>query len=116
MEKSFLEKVGEKILQVNTASGWTPVTLADWPEMEMETHDYRRYKIPAYLTLLHTEIDEAMQEFRKRDFKKFEEEMADIFIRLVGMCRSMNVQLEQRVCEKIKFNSTRPHRHGGKVI
>ena len=42
----------------------------------------------------------------------FEEEMADIFIRVLDMCAYRGIDLEQHVKAKMRYNSLRPHKHG----
>jgi NTP pyrophosphatase (non-canonical NTP hydrolase) len=44
----------------------------------------------------------------------FEEEMADIFIRLLDMCAFKKIDLNAHVELKMRYNSLRPHKHGKK--
>lgn len=44
----------------------------------------------------------------------FEEEVADIFIRLADFCGSACIDLERAVKIKHEYNKTRPYRHGNK--
>lgn len=90
------------------------------------------------LCLIHSEVSEALEADRKgkffegaiqgvngwvadEDFKAsfnshvkgtFEEEMADIFIRVLDMCAYRGIDLEQHVKAKMRYNSLRPHKHG----
>lgn len=43
-------------------------------------------------------------------------ELADVLIRLVDTADRYGVDLDAAVAEKIRFNRTRGHRHGGKVV
>jgi NTP pyrophosphatase (non-canonical NTP hydrolase) len=42
----------------------------------------------------------------------FEEEIADTFIRLADMCEALNIDIEYWINEKMKYNKTRPKKHG----
>jgi NTP pyrophosphatase (non-canonical NTP hydrolase) len=44
----------------------------------------------------------------------FEDEMADIVIRVMDMCAFKGIDLEWHILQKIRYNETRPHKHGGK--
>lgn len=85
------------------------------------------------LCLIHSEVSEALEADRKdkycrysaellltatddEDFKKnyqtyikgkFEEEMADIFIRVLDMCAYLNIDLENQVKCKMRYNALR---------
>lgn len=84
------------------------------------------------LLLMVTEIVEATQEFRKiksipeidggewseDDAKlvhKFHEEMSDLAIRLLSFCSEMGIDLEKEIVEKMRFNETRPYKHGRRI-
>ena len=42
-------------------------------------------------------------------------EMADVVIRVLDACEYYGIDLEQAIKEKMAYNRTRPHRHGGKL-
>jgi NTP pyrophosphatase (non-canonical NTP hydrolase) len=74
------------------------------------------------LALLHSEVSEALDAYRKRGFvswtredgkpEGFAEELADVFIRLVDTAVRYDVDLAAEVRRKMDFNWTRPARHG----
>lgn len=95
------------------------------------------------LALIHGEVSEALEadrntkhckysidnlkhsikELYNSDFKNvyerevkgtFEEELADIAIRLFDLCGYMNIDLEVHIQAKMRYNSLRSHMHGGK--
>lgn len=92
------------------------------------------------LCLIHSEVSEALEADRKNkytvcnmqalngwvmdtdfleNYKKkvkgtFEEEMADIFIRLLDLCAYKQIDLEQHVLAKIRYNLHREKYHGKK--
>lgn len=52
--------------------------------------------------------------FEKEVKNTFEDEMADIVIRVMDMCAFKGIDLEWHILQKIRYNETRPHKHGGK--
>ncbi len=75
-------------------------------------------------TLIHSEVSEALEDYRtgtmyalRTDKGKpigFPSELADIVIRVGDLCGYLGIDLESAVAEKMAFNATREHRHGGK--
>ena len=43
-------------------------------------------------------------------------EMADVIIRALDFCGAHNIDIAKAVREKMAYNATRPHRHGGKKL
>jgi NTP pyrophosphatase (non-canonical NTP hydrolase) len=70
--------------------------------------------IPELLSLIHCELSEGLQEYRKDNMKKFKEEIADVVIRILDMCGELKIDLQQEILKKHNFNKTRPYRHGNK--
>jgi len=83
--------------------------------------------VPELLALLHSEISEALEEYRmpgkfepskiryvKGKPEGFGVELADVFIRLMDMSNALGIDMEKMVQVKMDYNSTRPYRHGNK--
>jgi NTP pyrophosphatase (non-canonical NTP hydrolase) len=70
--------------------------------------------IPETLCLIHAEVSEALEAYRKGDQDNFREELADIAIRLLDACEGYGIDLEAEIAKKHAYNKTRPWRHGGK--
>jgi hypothetical protein len=85
--------------------------------------------IPELLCLIHSEISEALEEYRlgmawsgiyTEDGTEsgkpmgFDIEIADAVIRIADMCGYLGIDLEQAIATKHEYNKGRPHRHGNK--
>lgn len=80
------------------------------------------------IALCHSELSEALEEFRDgagmdetyhtEDGKPegIPTELADTIIRILDMCGLYGIDIEKAVENKLAYNATRPHRHGGKVL
>lgn len=66
------------------------------------------------LLLIHAEVSEAVEALRKGDWVNFEEELADIAIRLFDTCGNHDINLGQSIDKKMEKNRSRSYRHGGK--
>jgi len=99
--------------------------------------------VPLRTALIHSEISEAFEAFRKDkvfklnqseknvlegwvqddEFKKefeakckdtFEDEIADSIIRLLDLCGKMGIDIEYHIQQKMRYNATRGYKYGGK--
>lgn len=83
--------------------------------------------IPEKLALIHSEVSEALEEYRNgielssvyyTDSGKpegFGVELADAVIRIMDLCGHLGIDLAGLVEEKHEYNLTRSYRHGGKL-
>jgi NTP pyrophosphatase (non-canonical NTP hydrolase) len=76
------------------------------------------------LMLVVTELAEAMEALRDEArsseaipaFSKVEEELADAVIRILDFAGGLDLDLEGALEAKMRFNESRPYRHGGKRV
>lgn len=69
---------------------------------------------PTYLMLVVTELSEAMENWRDNRKEGFNEEIADAFIRLFHLVGDLGLKEEivRSILDKLKYNETRPYKHG----
>ncbi len=77
-------------------------------------------QIPELLCLIHSEVSEALEEYRRSSSnptwkEAFAEELADIVIRTFDMAEGFGIDIEKEIIKKHNKNISRPYRHGGKV-
>lgn len=67
------------------------------------------------LALIHSEVSEALEADRKGDEEGFQEELADVCIRIFDLCGSKKIDLEGAIQKKMERNKGRSYKHGGKL-
>ena len=91
------------------------------------TRELRIASIPEKLCLIHSEVSEALEDYRKGldptkkiyEGKKicgFGSELADILIRTMELAEALGIDIQSIVEEKNEYNKTRSHRNGGKLV
>lgn len=107
LNKTF-DGIASKVVEINTANGWDCLKPNEWDNP---------YKIPAIIGLIHSELSEALEAFRKDDKENFKEEMADVFIRLMDTMKGLEIDdFYSVVALKLEKNKKRGYRHGGKKV
>ena len=75
------------------------------------------------IALMHSELSEALEYARVNpnaksnhipDFTGIEEELADVIIRIFDYAGKEDLRLGEAIFEKMKYNKTRPYKHGNK--
>ena len=93
-----INKFAEEVHQLARDNGW-------WDNFR---------DVPELLCLIHSEVSEALEHWRRKDDEKIAEELADIVIRTFDMANSMGIDIEEVLRAKHEKNKKRPYRHGGK--
>lgn len=75
------------------------------------------------LMLVTTELAEAMEAYRETGelgnlfrLDRIPLELADVVIRVCDLCQELSIPLADAIAQKIAYNKTRSHKHGGKVV
>lgn len=102
-----LNVLAKEIREINRANGWDIPCEEDWD------HEHR---IPTLLCLVHSEVSEALEAFRKEDDDNLCEELADIVIRCLDMSIGLGIDLDREVKRKLDRNRQRGYKHGGKRV
>jgi len=83
---------------------------------EEEIVKYRKNINQAFITqklmLIVSELGEAVEALRNCNKENFEEEIADVFIRLGDFCGGYNIDIEKAIKKKMTVNEKRPYKHG----
>ena len=75
----------------------------------------RPFNLGEKISLIHSELSEALEADRERDHKDaLAEELADAVIRIMDLAEHLDINLEESIERKHWKNQHRPHMHGGK--
>ena len=110
--------LGAEINEINRGNGWDVLKPEEWPEStdDDETQKRKTRKLGTVIALIHSEASEALEALRHRDRLNFEEELADVMIRILDCSHGLGIDIGKVVQEKLAKNRTRGFRHGGKAV
>lgn len=116
-----LNEMAKQAHQTAVESGW-------WDGVD--TNDVGQLSFPEKLALMHSELSEALEAFRAsksgdvmtRTYlsgptgkpEGVPIELADVIIRILDVAAAAGMDLDKAVSDKMEYNKSRPHRHGGK--
>lgn len=107
-----LNDIGGESLETSFLKGFGTITRDDW--IADEDH---KYKVPTKLVLVHCEVSEAVEEFRKQHrLDHFGAELADIIIRVGQLGVGLGIDMDEQVAAKLAANREREFQHGGRLI
>lgn len=73
---------------------------------------WEKRNISELLMLCVSELAEAQEALRNNNPKNFNEEIADVFIRLADLCGGLDIDIEKEIIKKMRKNAKRPYKHG----
>lgn len=108
------------LYEANVKKGfWEVPSWAKEPAGPGVAAGYLLLKRAEKIALMHSELSEALEGIRGEstsdkipEFTAEEEEMADLYIRLMDYAGGFNLRLGEAIVAKLAFNATRPHKHG----
>ena len=112
--KQALNELSQDIHQRNVAAGWWTDIKTGQTLLGKDEHGRDRRNVPELLCLVHSEISEAMEGYRKNlmDDKlphrsMLEVELVDCIIRICDLAGAHNLDLGGALVEKLEYNSKR---------
>ena len=108
-----IKQLTKLVHDINVKSGWwTDINTGE--SLESKQGEQPKRNVPEMLCLVHSEVSEAMEGFRKNlmDDKlphrqMLEVELADAVIRILDMCGGLGLDLEGAIFEKLAYNAQR---------
>lgn len=103
-EAQSLDELATVICQWREEKGFhTPSSIEETEEID---------QMLGKMMLVVSEVSEATEAARHADPAHFKEEIADTFIRLLDICGTMDLNIEEAIKTKMKVNMSRDYRHG----
>ena len=91
-----IDELTDQILKLAKEKGWVT--------------DKDKINVPEKIALIHTEVAEAYEAYRKKQIDGrhgFKEELADALIRILHLCGVFEVDVEKEILNKIEINKDR---------
>ncbi len=110
-----IKELGQEAHEINAANGWEVFSPSDWNQHILKNLNATRF-LMTHMALVHSEVSEASEAVRHHDRENFDEELADVMIRVASIAHGLDVNLEAAIVAKLAKNRTRGHRHGGKAV
>ncbi len=118
-----INEIGRIAHDINAGNGWETFKPRDWPADQTPVtnpeavNDQAKVRfVCTHMALVHSEVSEATEAIRHRDRDNFDEELADIVIRVASIAHGLGTDLDAAIRAKMEVNKTRGLHHGGKSV
>lgn len=118
-----LASIGQTAHAINKGNGWDTFSVTDFPTSALPVSAFEvnddKTKVRflcTHMALVHSEVSEATEAIRKRDRQNFDEELADIIIRVASIAHGLGTDLDAAIEDKLVKNKYRGLHHGGKAV
>lgn len=118
-----LGQIGLEAHKINAENGWDVFKESDFPAEHAPVtnpeaiNDKAKVRfLSTHMALVHSEVSEATEAIRHRDRENFDEELADVVIRVASIAHGLGTDLEAAIVAKLAKNRTRGLHHGGKAV
>lgn len=109
-----ITELGREAHEINELNGWKTFNTHSWPDGHTDREAV--HFLLAHIALVHSEASEALEAVRKHDRENFDEEMADVIIRVASIAYGLGTDLDSVIAAKLAKNRTRGLHHGGKAV
>lgn len=103
------------INHINRENGWNVIRPEEWKKGE-ELSQEAVYHLGTIIALIHSEVSEALEAVRHNDRDNFNEELADIIIRVLDCAGGLGIDIDGEIQKKLEKNRNRAYKHGGKKV
>lgn len=81
-----------------------------------DSYSNKKNEVSTYLeTMLEVKSNDSFKSAFKNHVKDtFEDELADVIIRVLDLCAFKKIDIESHIAIKMRYNSLRPYKHGKK--
>lgn len=110
----MINKLANEIYDTAVKKGFYDVLPRNLGEMILEAD-----RVDSYTSVDIEDINNLTDDVYKKEFEKnikdtFEDELADAMIRIMDLAAYKNVNLEEHIKAKMRYNTFRGHKHGKK--